>query len=310
MDKKAIEELRLRNSELEEELNLVVLNEEAKRKVITHHLKSPLNSIDSNVKRMLMDLKEKEKEMQRLREKHPHDEEVGKTTNELSFLIRKYSTLIQNGVQLGIDLISGIAYESASTDELKKDWQKTDPIKKTEDTIEAHHHMIILRNLGLSFQYTKEDSEQEVLMNKYAFIAALSNTLSNAIKYSSEGSVIKLVSHFEPDRKSYNFEIENMVQRPINIPDVLRKIKQGYTREEIEDGAFYELNQGIGLESVINILEKLGGEYELSSGDSFKLQEEKVKGMKRKTYGIIPPVQYVPPLPSFYFKASIPVAEE
>jgi len=290
MDKKAIEELRLRNSELEEELNLVVLNEEAKRKVITHHLKSPLNSIDSNVKRMLMDLKEKEKEMQRLREKHPHDEEVGKTTNELSFLIRKYSTLIQNGVQLGIDLISGIAYESASTDELKKDWQKTDPIKKTEDTIEA--------------------SEQEVLMNKYAFIAALSNTLSNAIKYSSEGSVIKLVSHFEPDRKSYNFEIENMVQRPINIPDVLRKIKQGYTREEIEDGAFYELNQGIGLESVINILEKLGGEYELSSGDSFKLQEEKVKGMKRKTYGIIPPVQYVPPLPSFYFKASIPVAEE
>ena len=73
--------------------------------------------------------------------------------------------------------------------------------------------------------------------------------------------------------------------------------------------AFFESNQGIGLESVINILGKLGGEYELSSGDSFRLREEDSKGMKRKTYGIITPEQHVPPLPSFYFKASIPIKE-
>ncbi|MEM3113419.1 MAG: hypothetical protein QXI33_03285 [Candidatus Pacearchaeota archaeon] len=38
--------------------------------------------------------------------------------------------------------------------------------------------------------------------------------------------------------------------------------------------------------------------------------EENLKRMKRKIYGIIAPEQYVPPLPYFYFKVSIPIAEE
>jgi predicted phage-related endonuclease len=50
--------------ELRKQLELVILNEEARRRVITHHLKSPLSSIDSNVKRMLHDLEQKEKEIQ------------------------------------------------------------------------------------------------------------------------------------------------------------------------------------------------------------------------------------------------------
>jgi len=294
--------------ELKKQLELVVLNEEARRRVITHHLKSPFSSIDSNVKRMLHDLEIKEKEMQRLRETHPHDEEMQKTTAELAFLIKKYSTLIQTGLQLGNDIISGISYESASPEELKKGWQKAKPIKKTGKIIDAHNHLIISRNLGLLFEYNKEDFEREVSMNPYAFSAAFSNTLANAVKYAVDGSVIKIVSHFGKER--YIFEIENMIQRPINIQDVLRKIRQGYTRGEIKDFAFYESNQGIGLESVINLLGKLSGEYELSSGNSFILQEEKTKGMKKKTYGIITPEQDVPPLPSFYFKASIPIKEE
>ena len=304
------EELESKVRELKEQLELSRLNENARRSVITHHLKSPLSSIDSNVKRMLHDLEEKEKEMQNLREAYPHSEDIGRLTNELSFLIRKYSTLIQTGVQLGTDVISGIAYESSSPEELKKNWQKTKPVKRTGKIIDAHNHLIISRNLGLLFEYNKEDLEKEVLMNQCAFAAAFSNTLSNAVKYAVDGSVIKLVSHFDITKARYIFEIENMVQRPIKIQDVLRKIKQGYTKAEIEDGAFYEINQGIGLESVINLLGKLEGEYELSSGNSFKLQEEKTKGMRRKTYGVITPVQLVPPLPSFYFKSSIPIKEE
>ncbi|GEM_PF-5026756 len=295
--------------ELRKQLEHVVLNEEARRRVITHHLKSPLSSIDSNVKRMLHDLEQKEREMLKLREKHPHNEEIEKATAELVFLMRKYSTLIQTGVQLGNDIVEGIAYESASKYELERGWQKTKPIKRTGKIIEAHNHLIISRNLGLSFQYNKDDSEKEVSMNQYAFAATLSNTLSNAVKYAIDGSVIKLVSHFDSSEERYVFEIENMVNRPVNIQDALRKIRDGYTAEEIEDRVFFESNQGIGLESVINILGKLGGEYELSSGDSFKLREEDSRGMKRKTYGIIPPEQHVPPLPSFYFKASIPIKE-
>lgn len=295
--------------ELRKQLEHVVLNEEARRRVITHHLKSPLSSIDSNVKRMLHDLEQKEKEMLKLRETQPHNEEIEKATAELAFLIRKYSTLIQTGVQLGTDIVEGIAYESASKDELEKGWQKTKPIKRTGKIIEAHNHLIISRNLGLSFQYNKDDPEKEVSMNQYAFAATLSNTLSNAVKYAIDGSVIKLVSHFDFSKERYVFEIENMVNRPVNVQDVLRKIRDGYTVEEIEDRVFFESNQGIGLESVINILGKLGGEYELSSGNSFKLREEDSKGMKRKTYGIITPEQHVPPLPSFYFKASIPIKE-
>ncbi|MEK6873906.1 MAG: hypothetical protein AABW91_03600 [Nanoarchaeota archaeon] len=304
------EQLEFEVRELKEQLELSRLNENARRSVIIHHLKSPLSSIDSNVKRMLYDLEENEKEMQRVREAYPHSEDIGRLTNQLSFLIKKYSTLIQTGVQLGTDIISGIAYESSSPEELKKGWQKTKPVKRTGKIIDAHNHLIISRNLGLLFEYNKEDFEKEVLMNQYAFAAAFSNTLSNAVKYAIDGSVIKLVSHFDIAKSRYIFEIENMVQRPIKTQDVLRKIKQGYTREEIEDRAFYEINQGIGLESVVNLLGKLGGEYELSSGDSFKLQEEKTKGMRRKTYGVITPEQYVPPLPSFYFKASIPIKEE
>src|SRR3989344_457936 len=253
--------------ELQKKLELVVLNEDARRTIITHHLKSPLNIINVNVERMLYDLKENERKMQKLREAHPHNEEIQKATTELAFQIRRYTTLIQTGVQLGSDIIEGIASESASKEELQKGWQKTKPIKRTGKIIEAHNHLIISRNLGLSFQYNKNDSEK------------------------------------------YVFEIENMVNRPINVKDVLRKIRDGYTAEEIEDRAFFESNQGIGLESVINILGKLGGEYELSSGDSFRLREEDSKGMKRKTYGIITPEQHVPPLPSFYFKASIPIKE-
>ncbi|OIO41176.1 hypothetical protein COU56_05030 [Candidatus Pacearchaeota archaeon CG10_big_fil_rev_8_21_14_0_10_31_9] len=294
--------------ELEEQLELRRLNETARRRVISHHLKSPLNSINTNVIRMLHDLEEKENEMQRLREAHPHNEDIERITGELTFLVRKYSTLIETGVQLGIDVISGILYESESPEELKKGWEKTKPVKNTRGIIEAHNHLIISKNLGLLFEYNAKDLEKEALMNKYAFAAALSNTLTNAVKHSVGGSVIKLVSHFERGR--HVFEIENMVQRPVNIEDALRKIKKGYTKEEIEDGAFYELNQGIGLESVITILEKIGGEYEISSGSSFRLREEDLKGMKSKTYGIIVPVQYVPPLPSFYFKASIPIKEE
>jgi len=295
--------------ELQKKLELVVLNEDARRTIITHHLKSPLNIINVNVERMLYDLKENERKMQKLREAHPHNEEIQKATTELAFQIRRYTTLIQTGVQLGSDIIEGIASESASKEELQKGWQKTKPIKRTGKIIEAHNHLIISRNLGLSFQYNKNDSEKEVSMNQYAFAATLSNTLSNAVKYAIDGSVIKLVSHFDSSKERYVFEIENMVNRPINVKDVLRKIRDGYTAEEIEDRAFFESNQGIGLESVINILGKLGGEYELSSGDSFRLREEDSKGMKRKTYGIITPEQHVPPLPSFYFKASIPIKE-
>jgi len=303
---KKIEALESRIKDLEEEIDGTKKNENIRRRLIAHDLKSPLNSINSSVELTKLNLYEKEKNIDIIRTTEPHNEEIAKRTSEAFFLTRKNLKKIEDIIKYSIDLISGINCEAISKEELERGAKEISPISRTQELIESYEHRMLTRDLGLTFDYVKHDLNKKINISPYAFSAIISNAVSNSMKYAKENSVVKIANYFEKNK--FVFELENMVNSPINIEEALRRVKHGYTPEEIENKAIYEINEGIGLSHVINIIDNLGAEREISSDNFFKITDERTKNLERKTYGIILPESNVPELPSFYFKVYFPIS--
>ena len=209
-------------------------------------------------------------------------------------------SLAQN--QIGLIMLKGLSYE-----EVKKQAKPLNLIDEIRNIVNAYEHSRFRRGLGFILEYSPEVKVFEAKTSPHAFAVLFSNLITNSLKYASSNSVIKALGYFNKER-TFNFELENMVDIPINPEKLKRVFERGYTQEEVQTDEIYRRNEGLGLSDAKEIVEKVyRGRVEVSSDHRFQITYERAKGMEREEFPVIPRKSYVPHLPSFHATVSIPL---
>ena len=277
--------------ELEELLAQAELNEEL-TSLTVRDLKKHMNSIvmakamiDSELKKLEVASLDNEK-------------------RESSFKIKRWLRAIEDASMLASTTSEILRLKEVDKAELQKKAIKFSPLERIEEVLQGYEHLIIKRELGMNFYYPKEIEGYQVKTNLAAFSSVVSNLFGNAMDHAYRPSVLKSMVY--TNGNDFIFEIENMVNEPIDYEELANIFKKGYRKTKISEEQKC-MNEGLGLYFAQKIIRKgFEGNIEVTSEDSFNITNERTNDFMRKDFGIIVPETYEP-LPSFHAKVTIPL---
>lgn len=263
-------------------------------RVLMHDLKSPMNVLGLS---------------ESLLERYLNEIEKSKTAEERTQIIfnaRRMLRTIGSSGREAANISEILALSEVSYDELKINSVVFRFPERVQDVIQAYEHQLITKKKsGIQIAYSPEIESLDLKTNIAAFSSMLSNLFGNSIQYAEQSSLIKALSYCEDE--NFIFELENMVPEPIDAEKIMHIFRKGYRINKSERDEQYRRNEGLGLYFVEKLVKRgYNGEINVSSGNSFKITEERTKDMVKKDYGIIYPGCYTP-LPSFHTKVSIPL---
>ncbi len=289
------EELYRKLYEENQVLKLALANAKVMQRITAHDLKSPL----ANTFGYLGIIDE---ELAKLRA-ISKTEELKNIENK----IRTSKSRIETATNLISDQIGIMSVEDFTPEQVRENPQEFNPIEEIRKIIEVHHHYLLSRDLGMSFEYSRELKDTNFNTNKSVFSSLFSNLLSNTMKYAQKSSVIKSLGYLSGN--DFNFELENMITAPIDFSELERILEKGYTQKEIKQDKIYEKNEGIGLAHARRLVRKsYQGKFKIISKDRFQITYERTRGLEKETYGVeYPTGGSVPNLPSFHVRIAIPM---